>query len=195
MFRVKKSVFKKFVQKSLFKKFKYQVIYYMSVTLVRVTKANIAKLVKLQVSKEQKKYVAPIKATLRLGKSKSETYEGQPVAYWMRAIKYKQQHVGIILLRFNPKPYLFKPSNYQPGAFLIRLMVATNVPELKNVQGLGIGRKAVAGAKAYAKKLGYKKLYSSFVPGKHSPEKFYLRVGFKKTGKTIWGEKEIVLKL
>ena len=33
----------------------------MSITLVKVTKANIDKLSKLKVSKEQKNYVAPIK--------------------------------------------------------------------------------------------------------------------------------------
>ena len=31
--------------------------------------------------------------------------------------------------------------------------------------------------------------------GKGSPEGFYKKLGFKKTGQTIWGEKEIVLRI
>ena len=167
----------------------------MSITLVKVTQANIDKLSKLQVCKEQKNCIAPIKDTISLGKVKNEIYNNKPITYWLRAIKYKQYHVGIILLRFNVKPYLYKPPNYQPGAFLNRLMIATNVPGLEKTQGLGIGREAVLQAISYVKTLGYKKLYTSYVIGKYSPKGFYKKLGFKETGKKIWGETETVLSL
>jgi len=155
----------------------------MSITLVKVTKANIDKLSKLKVSKEQKNYVAPIKQTISLGKIKNQIYNNEPITYWLRAIKYKQYHVGIILLRLNVKPFLYKSSDYQPGAYLNRLMVATNVPGLEKTQGLGIGREAVLQAASHAKSLGYKKLYSSYVIGQYSPKGFYKKLGFKETGK------------
>lgn len=167
----------------------------MSITLVKVTKANINKLLKLKVSKEQNKYVSPIKDIIKEGKNTTEKYNNKPITYWLRAIKYKGYHVGIILLRFNTKPYIYKPPNYQPGVFLNKLMVATNIPELKNTQGLGIGKYAVLEAIKYAKSLGYKKLYTSYVIGEHSPAGFYKKIGFNETGHKIWGEQELVLNL
>ena len=74
-------------------------------------------------------------------------------------------------------------------------MVATNVPGLKKTQGLGIGKYAMLEAIKYAKSLGYKKLYTSCVIGKHGPFGFYKKIGFNKTGQKIWGEQELVLNL
>ena len=73
----------------------------MSITLVKVTRANINKLLKLEVSKEQIKYVSPIKDIIKISKNTTEKYNNKPITYWLRAIKYKGYQIGKSLFEEN----------------------------------------------------------------------------------------------
>ena len=155
------------------------------VSLVRVTKSNISHIRKLKVAKHQERYIDPAKDTIRVA-TLEETHNKQPVIYWLRGIKYKGRHVGLVLVRLNLPPYLHTARDYQPGAYLNRLMIDVGS------QGLGIGSHVVTQVKDYVRSLGYDRLYLSCVVGKHSPIEFYKKLGFRLTGNRIWGEKEMV---
>lgn len=158
----------------------------MKITFVRLTKSNIDKVSKIKVSKEQSKYIYPVKNTIKLGLKKSE----KDINYYLRCVKYKNNHVGIFLLCLNEKPYMNSSDNYRPGALLSRLMID------KKYQHLGIGDFVLKEVIKYVKSLGYKHLYATCVLGEKSPIHFFEKRGFKKTGKKLWDEEEeIVLKL
>ena len=160
----------------------------MFISLVKVTKANKKKLLLLKVKKYQQSYIDPINDTISIGTTKEDT-----VDHFLRAIKYKHHHVGIILITFNKMPYSHKSNNYRPGAHLVRLMIATNVPGMKQTQGIGIGTEVMKQILPYVKSKGYDTLYASYVPGPHNPFPFYKKIGFRHTGRKLWSgsEKEI----
>jgi len=139
----------------------------------------------LSVSDLQSSYVAPNQRSLVDAKS-------NPGA-WPRAIFVGQIPVGFVLL--------FKP--FLPGAVerpqvrldqiaLWRLMID------HRYQRMGYGHQALqlicAECKSHS---GVRQILSSYIPGPHGPEKFYLSQGFVKTGDFRAGgtEVEIVLSL
>jgi diamine N-acetyltransferase len=98
---------------------------------------------------------------------------------WFRAIYADETPVGFIMIYDNPE---------KPRYFIWRLMVASPY------QKMGFGRHAVEAVIEYVKsRPGAKELLVSCGEGKESPEGFYTRLGFTRTGE-MWDE-EIVMRL
>jgi diamine N-acetyltransferase len=104
---------------------------------------------------------------------------------WVRAIYDSSTPVGFIMLHIG--------SDYEDGIdclgiFLWRLMIA------RPYQGKGYGRLAMERLLMHLRSLGVKELYTSCGQGEESPEEFYRRFGFTRTGGT-YGDDEIELML
>lgn len=105
---------------------------------------------------------------------------------WMRAVYADDVPIGFILLHFG--------SDYEdgldcPGAFLWRFMIAGPY------QGKGYGEKAMTRLFTHLRAMGIPELYTSCGLGEASPEGFYKRLGFVRTGDFYDDEPELVLKL
>jgi diamine N-acetyltransferase len=98
---------------------------------------------------------------------------------WFRAIYADETPVGFIMLYDNPD---------EPVYFLWRLMIAGPY------QGMGFGQKAIELLVDYVRtRPGAIELKVSCGEGEASPERFYARLGFKRTGE-MEGE-EVVMSL
>lgn len=99
--------------------------------------------------------------------------------FWCRAIYADETPVGFLMLYDDPD---------EPKYFLWRLMVAGPY------QGLGYGASAIRLLTDYVKtRPGAKELLVSCGEGEGSPEGFYARLGFKRTGEMVGDE--VVLNL
>ena len=93
---------------------------------------------------------------------------------WFRAIYADETPVGFIMLYDNPE---------KPRYFLWRLMIAAPF------QGLGFGEKAIRLLIEYVRsRPGASELLVSCGEGEGSPEGFYAKLGFKRTGEVDDGE-------
>ena len=98
---------------------------------------------------------------------------------WFRAIYADETPVGFIMLYDNPE---------EPKYFLWRLMIAGHC------QKLGYGKKAIELLIEHVRRRpGAEELLVSCVEGEGSPEGFYAKVGFKRTGEMLG--KEVVMRL
>ncbi len=98
---------------------------------------------------------------------------------WFRAIYANETPVGFIMLYDDP---------VTPEYFLWRLMIASPY------HGMGYGEKAMHLLMSYVKtRPGAKELLVSCEEGEGSPEGFYARLGFKRTGAKL--DDEVVLSL
>ncbi|MFO7583251.1 MAG: GNAT family N-acetyltransferase [Anaerolineales bacterium] len=104
---------------------------------------------------------------------------------WMRAIYADDTPVGFIMLHIG--------SDYDdgidcPGIFLWRLMIAAPF------QGEGYGRQAIERLLDHLRAQGVTELCTSVHLGEQSPEAFYTRLGFERTGEYYGDEPELKLK-
>lgn len=104
---------------------------------------------------------------------------------WFRAIYADDMPVGFIMLH--------KGADYAdgidcPGIFLWRFMIAG--PH----QGKGYGKRAIGQLVEELRAQGVRELYTSCGLGDGSPEDFYRRLGFTRTGGRYAEEVELVLK-
>jgi diamine N-acetyltransferase len=144
-----------------------------TVTFREITEETVVPICKLSdtLSEPQKKMVAPN------GQSISQAHYNKFA--WFRAIYADETPVGFIMLYDNPE---------EPEYFLWRLMIADPY------QGLGYGEKAVRLLIEYVKtRPGAKVLLVSCGEGAGSPEGFYVKLGFKRTGELL--DDEVVLSL
>jgi len=145
------------------------------VTLREVTAEDLYAILALEVTEPQREYVAAN------AKSIAEAHF-HPEA-WFRAIYLGDQPVGFLMLHdesLRPEP---RQSGYY---FLWRLMVDTSH------QGRGIGRRAVTLLVEHVRtRPDAHELLTSFHPGPHSPEGFYMKLGFFPTGRKIGDETEL----
>jgi diamine N-acetyltransferase len=101
---------------------------------------------------------------------------------WFRAIYADEVPVGFIMLHDSAEE--------EPGYLIWRLMVG------RPYQRMGFGRRAVELLIDYVRtRPGAKELLTSCGLGKGSPEGFYLRVGFRRTGKMHGDEAVLALPL
>jgi diamine N-acetyltransferase len=143
------------------------------VTLREITEETVVSICKLSdaLSEQHKKMVAPNALSI------AQAHYNQHA--WFRAIYADETPVGFIMLYDNPE---------EPKYFLWRLMIAGPY------QGFGYGRKAVQSLIDYVRQRpGASELLVSCVEGDGSPEGFYTKLGFKRTGE-ILGE-EVVMSL
>lgn len=96
---------------------------------------------------------------------------------WQRVVVDGDRVVGFVHGNFDP-------DNPQPEfrACLWRINVDADA------QGQGVGRFAVEALLAEAKKRGIKQVTVLWERGEDGPEAFFLRMGFKPTGETPYGE-------
>lgn len=105
---------------------------------------------------------------------------------WFRAIYADEEPVGFIMVHVGSD---YADGVLCPGVFLWRFMIAG--PH----QGKGYGQRAIAKLCDHLRALGVPRLYTSCVVGPASPEAFYRRLGFVRTGEWYGDEPALVLEL
>lgn len=152
------------------------------VALREITFATVREIIDLRVSDQQSGYVAPNAISIAEGLLNP--------GGWLRAIYAGDVPVGFAML-FDPKI---------PGA-IARSPVASDALMLWRFmidhrhQDRGYGKAAFNLLRTHAKNCGVHSLLTSYIPGEHSPEGFYLKLGFSKTGALRANGAEIELRL
>src|SRR5215471_8345186 len=149
----------------------------MVVSLREINADTVRQITSLSVSREQERFVASNAVSLAQALFSPEA--------WYRAIYADEMPAGFVMLydeslRTVPPPH--------PEAALWRLMVDSRF------QRQGVGTAALEQVVAHVRGKGlFSTLLVSYVPAPGSPEQFYLRAGFRHTGRVDEGE--IVLEL
>jgi diamine N-acetyltransferase len=138
--------------------------------LVRVTPDNVIDACELRVRPDQEGFVAPVAQSL------AEAY-AQPEIAWPRLVYDGEDLVGFIMCAFDPNG---QEPDFRCGIW--RLNIAAGR------QGHGYGRFAVESACAEAVRRGARRITVSWVDAPNGPERFYLRLGFRRTGRVLDGE-------
>lgn len=143
------------------------------VSFQKISEDTVVPICKLSdtLSPQQKKFVASNAQSI------AQAYFNKH--FWFRAIYADDTPVGFIMLYDDPD---------EPVYFLWRLMIAGPY------QGLRFGEKAIQLLIDYVRsRPGAKELLVSYEEGEGSPEGFYRKLGFVKTGKMQ--DNEIILSL
>jgi diamine N-acetyltransferase len=144
-----------------------------AVTLREITRGTLWAVLDLRVAPEQRDYVADNAISIAQA-------HFEPKA-WFRAIYADETPVGFVMLSDDPDA---------PEYFLWRLMIGADY------QGMGFGRRAIALLVEYVRaRPAARELLVSYHPGLHSPRDFYLKQGFRDTGRTDEGEVILTLPL
>ena len=149
----------------------------MPVYLRDITADTVRQITDLSVGAEQQRFVAPNAVSLAQALFSEEA--------WYRAIYADDSPAGFVMLydeslRATPPP--------EPQVGLWRFMIDNRF------QRQGIGAEALRQVIAHVKGKGlFVSLVTSYVPGPGCPEEFYLRAGFRHTGRVDGAE--VVLEL
>jgi diamine N-acetyltransferase len=149
----------------------------MLISLREITADTVRQITSLSVRPEQQRFVASNAISLAQALFSPEA--------WYRAIYADESPAGFVMLydeslRTSPPP--------QPQAMLWRFMIDMQF------QGRGVGTAALEQVITHVRsKELFSSLLVSYVPAPGCPEEFYLRAGFKHTGRMDGGE--IVLEL
>ena len=147
------------------------------VSLREITSETVGQVVRLSVAENQECFVAPNAVSLAQALFAPEA--------WYRAIYLVDELVGFVMLEDES---LRSPSPETPMVGVWRFMIDAGF------QGRGIGAAAMKRVIEHVRAKGlFASLELSYVPGPGCPEPFYLRLGFRHTGR-IEGN-EIVLEL
>lgn len=150
-------------------------------TLREITAANRSEIESLSVTSEQEAFVAGVAESLL------EAAETPGACPWYRAVYADELPVGFVMLSDNIPP---ERSEYLGPYFLWRLLIDARW------QHRGYGWAALDLVVAYVRKRPHaERLLTSVVPGEGSPEGFYLRYGFRRTGEVHDGEPVLELPL
>ncbi len=149
----------------------------MNVTLREITADTVRQVNRLNVKPEQQGLVARNSESLAQALFSPEA--------WYRAIYAGDEPAGFVML-YDESLRAAPPD--RPQAYLWRFMVDAQF------QRRGIGSAALAQVIAHVRARGvFAALLVSYVPGPGNPEGFYLRAGFRHTGRLDEGE--VVLEL
>lgn len=149
------------------------------VTLREITAETVIPVVKLAVSEEQKRFVAPNAVSLAQALFAPEA--------WYRAIYLGDELAGFVMLADES---LKDPPPAAPTLAVWRFMIDSRF------QRQGVGRAALLRVIAHARSKGvFRVLELSYVPGPGCPEPFYLTLGFRHTGRSDDGEIVLALPL
>ena len=130
------------------------------VSLREITEGTVRTICDLKVDDSQQKFVAPNAVSI------AQAYFSDKA--WFRAIYADESPVGFIMLEKDTE---------KPEYFLWRMMVDDKY------QRMGFGYKAMILLIDYVKTLpDATELFTSCVPGDGSPEGFYRKLGFERTG-------------
>jgi diamine N-acetyltransferase len=140
--------------------------------LERVTPANVERACDITLLPGQDRYVAPVARSL------AEAY-ADPEHAWPRLIYSGDRLVGFVMGGFRPGDPLLEST-------LWRLNIAGDA------QRSGCGRFAVRAVAAEARRRGHDLLATAYMLGPLSPRDFYLRLGFRPTGRSLGDQFEAV---
>ena len=154
-----------------------------AVSLHRVEVSSEPIVIDLCVSTPQTSYLASNQKSLNDAKSNPGP--------WPRLIYADQTPVGFVLLFMPFLPgAIERPQIHVDQIALGRFMID------HRYQRMGYGHQALQLLRAECKShSGVRKILSSYIPGPHGPEKFYLSEGFVKTGRLRAGETEVEITL
>jgi diamine N-acetyltransferase len=96
---------------------------------------------------------------------------------WPRVILDEDVVVGFVMANWDPSNEI---EEFRAGIW--RLNVADEA------KGRGVGRFAVEQVVSEARRRGVSRITVLWIPADDGPEGFYLKVGFRKTGKELFGE-------
>ena len=145
-----------------------------TITLREVSEENLGLIFKLDVSEEQRKFVAPNTVSI------AQAYFARELA-WFRAIYADDTAAGFLMLADDPDKAEY---------FLWRFMIDARY------QGMGFGRQAIELLIDYVKtRPNALEIKTSYVPGEGTPGPFYRKLGFVETGEVLEGENVMSLKL
>ena len=151
----------------------------MVVSLRAITAETVRQITNLSVSPEQQRFVASNAVSLAQALFSPDA--------WYRAIYADDTPAGFVML-YDESLRTSPPVH--PEIALWRFMVDTQF------QGQGIGTAALEQIIAHVRNKGlFSSLLVSYVPAPGSPERFYLRAGFRHTGKLDHGEVVLELQL
>jgi diamine N-acetyltransferase len=141
------------------------------VTLREITAETMRAICELDVSPEQREYVAPNVRSI------AEAYFNSHA--WFRAVYADETPVGFVMVHEGPE-----------RVFLWRFMID------REHQGKGYGRRALDLVVEQVRETsGRVELLSSYVEGADGPGGFYRACGFAETGEIVHGERVIRLPL
>ncbi len=138
--------------------------------LEKVTADNVLAACRLAVRPDQERFVAPVARSL------AEAY-AQPDIAWPRLVCDGDRLVGFVMAFFDVRLHPEDPGD-RPRSGLWRL--AVDAAE----QGRGYGRFAVESVCEEIRRRGGSRVTVTWTPGEGSPEAFYRKLGFRRTGET-----------
>lgn len=145
------------------------------VTLEEIHPDDVRAVGALRTHKTQETFVAPMAASFAHALFPEEV-DGAPVVPWMRAIVAEGNPVGFVMLALT--------TPHHPEPYLWRLLVD------RMHQRRGIGGRALDLVEDACREMGDRTILTSWVPGRGSPEPFYLGRGYQPTGQIVDGEIE-----
>jgi diamine N-acetyltransferase len=156
-----------------------------ALTLEVITAATLHAVLDLRVTSRQDAHVA----TNAVSIAEAHFNPGA----WFRAVTCSGTPVGFVMLFDPTRPGAVASDPVEPTDMVLwRLMID------ERHQRRGYGRRTLDAIRRHIPTMGrFDRLLSSFVPGPHGPEGFYLSYGFTKTGR-LWDngtEEEIALAL
>ncbi|MEU0674972.1 GNAT family N-acetyltransferase [Streptomyces sp. NPDC006172] len=151
-----------------------------SPALEEITPSNVEAALAIQVRPEQEFAVTSV------AKSLAEAYV-HPETAWPRLIVDAGRPVGFLMAFFDIDWKQDGGSVIRSGLWRLNIAAAE--------QGRGYGRFAVESVAAEIRRRGGRRLYVTWHPGPHGPERFYLNLGFKDTGEKSEEETVGVLEL
>ena len=144
-----------------------------AVNLRPISEENVLAVIRLDVTEEQKEFVAP--------NSVSIAQAAHTTNRWERAIYAGDDPVGYVLLSEDRK---------KPRYYLWRYMID------KRYQGMGFGGAAMRQVIDYVRTLpDASEMFLTYVPHENGPRDFYAKFGFVDTGIEHEGELEMRLGL
>ena len=144
-----------------------------TVSLREITEATLRPYLKLEVTEQQKAYVAP--NAVSIAQAHFSKYA------WFRAIYAGETPVGFVMLHIDTE---------KPEYWVWRLMID------RNHQKRDYGYRAMQQVIAYVRALpGAAELRVSYEPGPGDPSVFYAKLGFVETGETTEDERVMLLTL
>jgi len=144
-----------------------------TVTLRAITKETVRDVIRLDVTEDQKQFVAPNSVSIAQAHFEPKG--------WFRAVYAGDEPVGFVMVYEDPD---------KPEYYLWRFMID------HRHQGKGYGRDALALVVERVRGLpNAATLLTSYVPGEGSPGGFYHRMGFVDTGEVEGDELVTALEL